>query len=192
MTATAARFKASRYTLSMTRIRITLPLLLLGLWLAAQTVAQTTVYKVVDSDGNVTYTDTPPAPGDSSVETLQLDVASPAQVPDSQALIDQLAATADRLKQDRLDREEARKQPQQTTVAPAPAYPAPDYDDSYYGPYPFYPGIHRPGHWHKDRDRDHRDRDRRLENPTNWHVPLRAPRLGIDPLRERRQDEQSR
>ncbi|TNE75294.1 MAG: DUF4124 domain-containing protein [Gammaproteobacteria bacterium] len=135
-------------------MKTTLALLLA---LAATDAVAQTVYKSVDANGNIIYSDTPPQ--DSLLlETLTLQRTEEENGADqqSQALIDQMANVTDRLKQDREDRTKARQAQQ-----PAPNTPPLIYREEYYyqdgdpyyrypypgyypyrGPYPYRP--HRP------------------------------------------------
>lgn len=112
------------------------------LLLAAVPVPAATVYKTVDANGVVTYSDTPPA-GEIEVETLVIDVQS---APPSQGVQEQLEAmreTTDRMVADRQQRERHRAQMRnlqmQSESRPQVIdYSAPDrYEEIYSGVYPY-------------------------------------------------------
>lgn len=122
-----------------------------------------TVYKSVDANGNITYSDTPP---DNTVllETITLkgDIDHDNGIEQSNALIEQMANVTDRLKQDREDRDKARQEERAAAVQPQPEAPPQIYREEYYypssgyypysghhpyrGPYPYRPDQdkHRP------------------------------------------------
>jgi hypothetical protein len=98
-----------------------------------------TVYKSVDAEGRVTYSDQ--APGDAEmVEVLdyQVQERSPEQIEGDLARIEAMRETTDRMAADRRERESARaKARAEAEAARAAAYQQqyPDYyyDDGYYG-----------------------------------------------------------
>jgi len=101
--------------------------------LCCQTVLAATVYKTVDENGVVSFSDTKPA-DDTPVETVVID----AQVPQDSALAQQrlqdMRETTDRMATDRMAREkhraELRKLQAQTLPQQQPAYQA--FDDPLY------------------------------------------------------------
>jgi len=110
-----------------------------------------TVYKTVDADGKVSYSDTPPPQG-VAAEVIETRDAYAGPDPDTAERLQQMRETTDRLRADRLEREQARALP------PAPAYPDYPEDDNaqrddgenrwllpYYPPYRrWHGGDHRP------------------------------------------------
>jgi hypothetical protein len=104
-----------------------------------------TVYKSVDADGKVSFSDTPP-PAGSATEVIETRDTDASPDPDAAERLQQMRETTDRLRADRLAREQARALP------PAPAYPAyPEQDDGARGDdedrwlLPYYPPYRR---WH--------------------------------------------
>jgi hypothetical protein len=121
---------------------IALMLALQGSW----SLAETQVYKSTDADGRVTYGDAP-TPGAVAVEDMG--VTAPDVVVSEEELqkrIDRVAATTDRLRDDRLQREKARAD---ARPPPAPAPPIvvmPGYASEpvdYFPPSFGYPGYNR-------------------------------------------------
>ena len=110
-----------------------------------------TVYKTVDADGKVSYSDTPPPQG-VAAEVIETRDAYAGPDPDTAERLQQMRETTDRLRADRLEREQARALP------PAPAYPDyPEEDDSAQHDdgedrwlLPYYPPYRR---WHGGGDR---------------------------------------
>lgn len=105
-----------------------------------------TVYKTVDENGVVSYSDTPPE-GDVSVETLTIDAAAPELSDTERQRLDDMRETTDRMVADRQQREkhraELRKEQAQSPLPNSqPVYPA------YPGTYPVYIPyrVVRPGH----------------------------------------------
>ncbi len=106
-----------------------------------------TVYKSVDEQGRVTFSDQPPAAGEAA-ETLTYDPGDPVSAEEAQQRLDRMRETTDRMAAGRREREAARAaaepRPSQP-AAPAPVEPLPTY-------YPVYlggarrPPYHRPGH----------------------------------------------
>ena len=109
-----------------------------------------TVYRSVDAEGKVSFSDTPPAAG-TATEVIQTRDTYTSPDPDSAERLQQMRETTDRLRADRLARERERALP------PAPAYPGyPPQDDAqldeeerwllpYYPPYRRrHGGGHRP------------------------------------------------
>jgi hypothetical protein len=112
-----------------------------------------TVYKTVDENGVVSFSDTPPG-GDTQVETMQIDAPDPRLDEEDQARLE----TTDRMAADRREREKHRAELRrlQAETTPPPNYTTEDYTDylgssrysGYYsGPVyrPWRPGY-RPGH----------------------------------------------
>ncbi|MEZ5529505.1 MAG: DUF4124 domain-containing protein [Porticoccaceae bacterium] len=96
-----------------------------------------TVYKSVDANGNITYSDTPP---DKTVllETITLkgNGDNRDSLEQSNALIEQMANVTDRLKQDREDRDKARQEERAAASAErATEMPPQIYREEYYGGY---------------------------------------------------------
>ncbi|WP_461481029.1 DUF4124 domain-containing protein [Porticoccus sp.] len=153
-------------------------LLLVLAWTAAAAAGQT-IYKSVDANGNIVYSDTPVA-DTLLLETLNL----PSTTGDgdsaqqrSDAHIEQMANVTERLKQDREERERARRAEQELEQARQRAATPPliyreEYYHGYYpyagpyrGRYPFRPNRQdRPRHSPGDKiDRDF-NHDRDLNN----------------------------
>lgn len=112
-----------------------------------------TVYKTVDEEGVVSYSDTPPAK-EVPVETLVIDVQAPQLGESAQEQLDALRETTDRMVADRQQREkhraEMREQQAQTQSQTLPqpvATTAPGlYSGTYptYYPYPVYRPVRHP------------------------------------------------
>lgn len=98
-----------------------------------------TVYKTVDAEGRVTYSDQPPGEGEvAEVLDIQLPERNPSDVEDDLARIEAMRETTDRMAADRREREAARaKARAEAEAARATAYQpdSPDYyyPDNYYG-----------------------------------------------------------
>ena len=148
--------------------------------LSAQT---TTVYRSVDASGTVRFSDRPPVGDDASVEVIRLATSPPVSVPDSQQLIADMAATTERLRQDRLRRTEERA-PTSSPILPAEAgrYSSQTRQAWYY-PGPYRHGYPRGPAWHPpDRSqqkpqpdtRTERDR-RRADMEGTWVIPRQLP-----------------
>jgi hypothetical protein len=128
-----------------TRRSWSLPLLAFALGGALPALGAT-VYKTVDAAGKVSYSDTPPAQG-AAVEVIETRDSDASPDPDAAARLEQMRETTDRLRADRLAREQAR------ALAPTPAYP--EYpqeessrsDDGSGWLVPYYPPYRR---WHDD------------------------------------------
>lgn len=109
-----------------------------------------TVYKTVDDNGVVSYSDTPPAEG-VVTETLVIDVQDPQLTETEQQRIEDMRATTDRMVADREAREkhraELREQQAERQRAAQPDYVVVESD-----PYPFYYPypVRRPG-WNRPR-----------------------------------------
>ncbi|MEI6412892.1 MAG: DUF4124 domain-containing protein [Pseudomonadota bacterium] len=83
----------------------------LGFWLvAAMTVSADSIYRSVDAEGRVTFSTLPPATGAQQVEELNVQAPTPTTTPDptGQTVMSQLVDEADRLRAERLAREQAR------------------------------------------------------------------------------------
>lgn len=171
----------------MNRISLTLLLLIMMSTVAAAS----TVYKSVQPDGTVRFSDKPPGQ-DGDVEVIQLPRYAPVSVPDSNKLVADMAATADRLREDRLRREAERTPSQPATPAPASGEYDPPILQPWHYPVPYRSGYRRPYHDDRERDRardwerDHRypapdrrsERDRRRDNMGGtWYIPKRLPGL---------------
>lgn len=139
-----------------------------------------TVFKSVDADGTVRYSDKPPADG-GAIEEIDLPDRSPVTVPDTASLVEQMAATTKRLQDDRLEREKAR----QPAPKPQPIYyPQPEQKRQYHSqpwPWGYDAPPYRQDHRHRQRPqreppdlRNERDRNRDAKEGT-WYVPQRLP-----------------
>jgi hypothetical protein len=135
--------------------RASLTLLLFAL--TALPAAATTVYKSVDTNGVVSFSDQPPASG-SDVEVLELNISSrQASALDSERL-DAMRATTDRMAKDRREREKLRLLARQQQFKPQPQqivtyYPQPNGYSGYsnrrsygghYRPKPEHPSVKPP------------------------------------------------
>jgi len=121
---------------------------LAGALLVALPALGATVYKTVDAEGKVSYSDTPP-PAGTPAEVIETRAAP--DVPDAEAAarLEQMRETTDRLRADRLAREQERAQPYAPESYPSePPYQAPVEQRwlvPYYPPYRYRPGDgHRP------------------------------------------------
>ena len=141
----------------------------LCLVIMATTAYGQTVYKSVDADGTVTYSDEPAITGEL-IETLQFkktDITEDAAAK-SAARIEQMSQVTDRLKKDRKERNEARLAEKELELARQQLTPPLIYkEEHYYSNYPFrgrnlfrrdWPRHHRP--------HPHHDKNRNLNNKT--------------------------
>ena len=110
--------------------------------------AAATVYKVVDAEGNVSYSDHKPDASGIEVEEMSLPDSPDVDLEAERARWDKITEVADRLKQDRLDREdlELRKQELQQQVPVPPAIIVEKHH--HYDRYPYlygrpFPSIHQ-------------------------------------------------
>jgi len=110
-----------------------------------------TVYKTVDENGVVSFSDTPPAT-DAPVETMKIDAPTPEVSADEQQRLQDMRETTDRMAADRKAREQQRAELRKEQSQPAT--PAPDYTDymgysggntGYYDRYPLRRPGYRPG-----------------------------------------------
>ena len=112
-----------------------------------------TVYKTVDENGVVSYSDVQPT-GDQAVETLEIDGRAPEMSETEQQRLEAMRETTNRMVADRQQRELHRAELRQQRARQEPAYEAPGYPEylGYPGGYPlYYPyRVGRPGgRWHK-------------------------------------------
>lgn len=111
---------------------------LLALLIAAAATAQgQTIYKSIDANGNIVYSDTP-MEDTLLLETLSLDpeIRDDSPQEQSQARIDQMAVTTERLKSDREDRERLRREEEEQLRARQRAATPPQiYREEYYHDY---------------------------------------------------------
>ncbi|MAT50979.1 MAG: hypothetical protein CMK32_07335 [Porticoccaceae bacterium] len=132
-----------------------------------------TVYKSVDADGNIAYSDRPPA-NYQQVEVIDIPEAPPATVPSSEELIKSLSNTTERLRADRLAREAERTPPTREYDYQGPPEERAEYRDDdwrYYAPYRDpYRYYHRRNHRNLQGETYRRDAP---DNP--WYVPKRLP-----------------
>ena len=186
-------------TMKLARMRLALPILLL----LSVPVAAQTVFRTVDENGVVSFSDTPPE-GDAAVESITIDTPQ-AQSPEAaQQRLEDMRETTDRMAADRREREKHRaemRELQARSQPPAPTTYTSDYYDyypaftnrrvvrrsvsgglGYYGGTPwrpdYRPGHDRPGHDRPGHDRPGHDRPR-PEHPIA-RPPLR-PGLGYGP-----------
>ncbi|MEP4484242.1 MAG: DUF4124 domain-containing protein [Halioglobus sp.] len=127
-------------------------------WTCGWTWAQgQTVYKSVDKDGNVTFSDSPPADAEVTQE-LQVNAPQPQPAGDQQQALEDMRETTDRMAADRREREKHRAEMKEmnarnsAVVSTGSEQPSSDYDD-YYPVVPgystrsrYYHGPHRPGY----------------------------------------------
>jgi len=113
--------------------------------------AAATVYKTVDENGVVSFSDTPPDTA-APVETMKIDAATPEVSAEEQQRLQDMRETTDRMAADRKEREQQRAELRQEQSQPAT--PAPDYTDymgysggdaRYYQRYPQRRPGYRPG-----------------------------------------------
>ena len=108
----------------------------LGCALAAQLAGAATVYKSVDEQGRVTFSDQPPAAG--KVEVLQYHIAGKSRSALDTARLEAMRETTDRMAADRREREAARARArsqaaaQRAAAAPTYVYPEDRYYSSAY------------------------------------------------------------
>jgi TolA-binding protein len=116
-----------------------------------------TVYKTVDEQGVVSFSDIPPV-GDQSVQTMEINASTPAGSEDAQQRLEDMRETTDRMAADRREREkhraELRKQQAESRAQAQAQYPQADYP--YYGytgsyRYNRYPRRRPGGGWHHPR-----------------------------------------
>ncbi len=120
-----------------------------------------TVYRSVDENGVVTFSDTLPS-GDRTVESITIDTPQPQSPEAARQRLEDMRETTDRMAADRREREKHRaemRELQARNQQPAQPDYAPTYDDyypaysgtrvvrrDYYGGTPWRPGHVRPGH----------------------------------------------
>jgi hypothetical protein len=133
-------------------------LVLAGVLVTVQAAAQPQVYKWVDTNGNVTYSENPP-PDAGAAEWIKLPPPPPPpEIEAAQQRAKALQELGDRLARERLEREaqlaEERRAAREEQAPQQPAVPPPDAGDN--GGYdwwvpgnPGYGSDHRPppGHW---------------------------------------------
>ncbi|GAB3284616.1 DUF4124 domain-containing protein [Parahaliea aestuarii] len=152
---------------------------LLGAFTLYSAIAQAdtaTVYKTVDENGVVSFSDSPPAAGTSG-ETLEFQTAEPGADSDYQQHLEHMRETTDRMAADRREREQHRaellRQQAERQAALAASEQASEYDDLAYPggygyPYPVYlDPPRRPHHQHRPHPRP----------------PLAKPPQGVEGLR---------
>ena len=153
-----------------------------------------TAYKYLNADGSVGYGDVLPEDA-LLLEVLEVaDSENTDSLADSNALIEQLAATADRLKEDRQDRDAARLEAEKARAearyqSQPPVVYREESDDPYYLNRPYRPHIHRPYRPHRPhRTRStlrpfpdiHRQPDERSSiSPRRYNGPILAPRSSL-------------
>lgn len=161
-------------------------LALVALWLSvfwSGIALSTTVYKTVDENGVVSYSDTPPVE-EVPVETMVIDVQAPQPGETAQDQLEAMRETTDRMVADRQQREKHRaelRQQQAQSQAPQQAvqYTNPDsYTGISSGYYPF--PVYRPGY------RPHPGHRPRPEHPIvrpplRPHTPAQLPANVISP-----------
>ena len=124
----------------------------------------TKIYKSVDAEGRVTFSDQPPTTGEEA-ETLHYDTGESVSAEEAEARLQRMRETTDRMAADRREREAARAQAQVPATTPAP--PAAAESPRVY--YPVYTGRrHRPG----------------------WRPPYRPPTRPVHPIEPYRPSQQ--
>lgn len=127
---------------------------LASLMLAAAPVFSATVYKTVDENGVVSYSDTAPAP-EQEAEVMVIDVQAPQDSESAQEQLEAMRETTDRMVADRQQREKHRAEMRKLQAENEPPPQAIEYgapvDNSgiYTGYYP-YP-VYRPGGGYRPR-----------------------------------------
>jgi len=99
-----------------------------------------TVYKSIDANGVVSYSDTRPAE-DTVVETLVIDEQSPAATEQAQQRLQDMRETTDRMVADRMAREKHRAELRQLEAQTNTQQSSEDIPD-YYDTSPIYPGYY--------------------------------------------------
>ena len=104
----------------------------------------TTIYKSVDADGRVTFSDQPP-PDEDVVDILEYRDPEPNTSALDRERIEAMREVTDRMAADRREREASRADARAARQQQAqPAYPQPyDYEAGYYGGYPGYYPVRR-------------------------------------------------
>ncbi|TXS93869.1 DUF4124 domain-containing protein [Parahaliea maris] len=154
-------------------IRASLAALTLALLSSGTLADSATVYKTVDEDGVVSFSDTPPAEG-KTAETLEYSTANSAPDEAYQQRLEDMRETTDRMAADRREREkhraELRRQSQLARDEALASNQNYDYNDylgypgGYAYPYPIY--NNRPHH-----------------RPRPPRPPLAKPPTGVEALR---------
>lgn len=132
---------------------------------------ETVIYKSTDAQGKVSYGDKP-ARNAAMVEEIRLPGSAAVSPAATQAGIEALAATTDRLRADRLDREKERA----AAAPPPPVEPQLSPHPEIYPQYRTYPG---PLAWpapFRERRRHHQD------VPYGWDDDWRLPRPSRPPV----------
>lgn len=136
-------------------------LIIILLTLIAAAAQGQTVYKSVNADGAITYSDEP-VENSVLVEILDLKNSSDTEQAsaESAARIEQMSQVSDRLKQDRLERNKVRQAQEELALARQQLSPPLIYREEYYSShYPYYRHrLFRPRftHPHKQRDLNNR------------------------------------
>ncbi len=156
---------------------------LLPLILAA-TAAGETAYRYEDATGTVVYSDSLPE-GVSDYQVVELPESPPGDGAATRERIERMATVTERLREDRLEREEQRRAREPD---PEPDYRRRSADDDRpaYG-YPYGAGLpYRYPHRHDRPDRDRGDRDRHRtpdrggDRAGDMRSPIRIPGFGED------------
>lgn len=115
---------------------------LLGLSLAASLpLNASTIYKSVDAEGRVTFSDQPP-PAEELVDVLEYTEPQPQRSALDTERLREMRETTDRMAADRREREAARAKHRAEAAAARSAPAQVYYEDRYY--YPAYPLLRRP------------------------------------------------
>lgn len=156
-------------------IRASLAALALALTPSGALADSATVYKTVDEHGVASFSDTPPATGETA-ETLQYDTASRAPDESYRQRLEDMRETTDRMAADRREREQHRAElRRQSQLARDEGLASNrDYD---YGDYLGYPGGYGYGYpYPVYNNRPH-------HRPRPPRPPLAKPATGVDALR---------
>jgi hypothetical protein len=134
-----------------------------------------TVYKTVDENGVVTFSDTPPAT--EPAEEVQIDVQEGLSPEASAARLEEMRETTDRMAADRREREKHRAELRETQARSAQVSAEPPrqergYPETLYRDYyPVYPPYYRPPHHYPGHPPGYRPRP---EHPVA-RPPIRPP-----------------
>lgn len=161
------------------RLRPLLPTLLV-LLLTGASVQAATVYKYVNAQGAVTYSDTPPV--GVAYEEIDLPDSPAGNAEAHQAGVERMIETTDRLRADRQQRTEERRAER---PAPTATYqPAPVLEREVY----FYPGYRHPYYHQRPRPAPppYRLEPAPASRGDGFRAPLRIPQFGTgETLREK-------
>lgn len=157
-----------------------IPLLAITLLAAlhATPLAAQTVYRAINPDGTVSFSDTPPS-HTRDYEEIQLEEYPPSDPEAQRRAVEAMTATSNRLQADRQAREKARQEEQarqQRPVIYRPQPAAPERDDPYYR-HPYYPPYAPYPQPPYREERLPNTRDSLLDRA---RTPIGIPRFGTD------------